>query len=605
MSITTNLHLGEYLLKDTGDWAFLTTLPKLSKAENQHICPILFDVENKKIIIDKKNIIVYNKNIANEVTFRYINPEKWGRRGKKFALTTEPRKFKMLSETLFGKKNKDKGSGQKSLEEYNYNSSELYKALSLINDNFEKSDLDLKGIMDKLNFGKNEQVILFYATIKHSEIRSGEVTALFNLEGFEKFVFEKFGPKKGNNGLDYLTGLRSDGVDQASFERGHNLNAIFQTTSTNYASNFSNFSKNYKTNPRNALALDKASKYYLNNLSTEIAGVNHLIIPNYRYTDLKEISWDEKSEYLKKTSDLLFQYIPINEKFRKENQNLFWISYVAYESDGNSFKIISEIRDVNNKWLEEIINVFTITGVKFRQYISSINRFNLKTVYGIIPVRKKDKSKINPALLLFKDILKQRKIKKERLFFHFKELILCHYYERYRQYNIAKQSSFDFAAKDSVIRYQLLFKSLQNLKLLDMETNKIKYDKPKSKSQLQDAIEKFFDEMEYTPQQKALFYLGRVISQVGEAQYKSKHKSKPILKKINFNGMDADALLRLSNDLAGKAIQYTIHNYTDWNLSRFNKIFKKEKWTLKNDENIFYLMAGYTFGLTQQNSNKS
>lgn len=612
MSLTTNLHLGKHLLKDTGDWAFLTTSPKLGKAENHQVCPILFDIGNKKIIIDKENVKLYDEENANEIYFRYINPEKWGRHGKKFALTAEPRKFKMLIETLFGKKQGDKGSGQTSLEEYKgYDNSELYLALSLVNENFKETDISEKGILKDLNFGKNDDVALFYVVIKSEKIRDGKPTPLFYLDGFEKFVFEKFGPKQGYEGLDYLTGLKGNNVDEAGFERGKNLNAIFQTTSSNYASDFSDFSKNFKTNSKSALALDKASKYYLNNLSTKIAEISHLIIPHYRHCELENINWDDEQIYLKKTSDFLFQYKPVNERFRNDEHNLFWVNYIAYESDGNSFKIINQIKDVSNKWLEKVIYSFLETGVEFDQYIGDKSYFNLQSIYNIVPVKKVSKNQkdpLNQALFIFKDILEQRKINKNHLFSIFKDLILCHYYGRYKKYKNLKAeyfSSFDYAAKDAVFKYQLLFKTLQNLNLLNMETTEKRETKPESKNSLQVAVEKFFKEMGYTKEQEALFYLGRVASQVGDAKYRNKHKNKPILKKINFNGMDANALMRLANDLSEKAVQYSIHQQTDWNLSHFNESFKKEKWSLDRDENIFYLMAGYTFKLTQKDSEES
>lgn len=64
--------------------------------------------------------------------------------------------------------------------------------------------------------------------------------------------------------------------------------------------------------------------------------------------------------------------------------------------------------------------------------------------------------------------------------------------------------------------------------------------------------------------------------------------------------MDASALERLDLDLSEKSRQYNIHEFTEPNLAKFRSTFKEEKWTLSPQKNVFYLMVGYTFGLTKE-----
>ena len=51
-------------------------------------------------------------------------------------------------------------------------------------------------------------------------------------------------------------------------------------------------------------------------------------------------------------------------------------------------------------------------------------------------------------------------------------------------------------------------------------------------------LAQFFKEMEYSPQQESMYWLGRMVNKVGTAQYNKEHKHKPVLNKINYNGMD-------------------------------------------------------------------
>ncbi len=122
-------------------------------------------------------------------------------------------------------------------------------------------------------------------------------------------------------------------------------------------------------------------------------------------------------------------------------------------------------------------------------------------------------------------------------------------------------------------------------------------------------IESFFDKMGYTETQKALFYLGRVLNQVAYAQKKSNHPTKPVLNKVNYNGMDRDAVLRLNLDLQEKVRQYVSKiNLTsvEFNFSKFTQYFNPNdpaKW-LSPEENVFYILSGYSFyTATKENDN--
>jgi CRISPR-associated protein Csh1 len=117
--------------------------------------------------------------------------------------------------------------------------------------------------------------------------------------------------------------------------------------------------------------------------------------------------------------------------------------------------------------------------------------------------------------------------------------------------------------------------------------------------------------MSYNETQKALFYLGRVLSQVAYAQFQKGHKNKPFLNKLNYNGMDKDAVMRLRLDLAEKAKQYNIVNNVEYNFSQFTHLFHPNETEnqLTNEENVFYILSGYSFGMikdreTDEDENK-
>jgi len=97
---------------------------------------------------------------------------------------------------------------------------------------------------------------------------------------------------------------------------------------------------------------------------------------------------------------------------------------------------------------------------------------------------------------------------------------------------------------------------------------------------------------------RSLFLLGIMVSDVSNAQYK-KLKSEPILKKINFDGMNRDRIIELTNEVVDRLDKYKkfyrsnkiIHSQL---MAFFEKV-DPEKWPLNPAENVFYLMSGYAF----------
>ncbi|WPR77954.1 TM1802 family CRISPR-associated protein [Algoriphagus sp. NG3] len=610
--LSTLVKIGEQLLDGKGIWAQLTSEPKYSDDKTNWVCPILFDCENGRINILKDQISRF-KPEDSSIKFRYLNTELWGRRGKKCALTVEPKNFAMLEETLFGKTSGEAGTMTRTIDEYpQLVSKSIYAALLEIQKklNSERAKLDMAEFKKELSFGKDDEAVLFYSVIKSAKINNGQQINLIELDGYDEFVLEKFGTQgSGQEGIDYVTGNNISDVQEANFSGRYNIHKIFQTTASNYASGFADFRKNFQTNQSTIAALDKASEYALSKLQTRIAGITHIVIPNFLHKDLDELDIEETELFLDRSSELLFKYSSLEADVERElpDTDLFWLNYIAFESDGNSFKVMNHIKDVNSKYLKKLTEVFASTEGKFRSYIGGKLPFNFQSVYYMIPSRDSNKSKNNPALHLFKDILEQRKIESAFLFRHFTNLALCHWYGRYAAFpNIRKNDSFDFAIKDAVFKYSALIYALKKLNIVTMENKEsepLENQVQVVKSDFQQRIDNFFEKMEYGTNEKTMFYLGRILSSIAYAQYKKGHESKPVMNKINFNGMDVQSIIRLSLDLSEKVRQYNLHRETEGNFARFRENFNEKQWNMSSEQNVFYLMAGYSFGLTKSDNN--
>ncbi len=604
--LNTLVKIGEQLLEGQEEWGKITTEPKVREnKKSRWVCPILFDCIDKKIEFLTEEMEIFYPD-SSPVKFRYVNTGLWGPRGKKCALSVEHKNFSMLKETLFGKENSKTPPMMQAIAELDPNlvNTELYQALNDIFHSLssKKDQLDLSRLNKEFKLPANEEIVMYYSKVRSGQIQNGSITNLRDLEGFDEFFTRKFcSQEKARKGLDYIKGTHSDQITTPAFATRYNIHKIFQTTTKNFAQDFSDFSENFNASPSTISALDKASSYVLNNWQVRIAGIPHIIVPSFLNRQLNNFDLEETELFIDRSAEMLFKAQELDTAIKKElpESSPFWLNYIGFESDGNSFKIISHIKDVNSVHLKNIIDTFNKTQVEFRRYIGGNYGFNLQSVYRMIPVREEKK---NDVLVIFKDLLEQRPIDADKLYNHFIQLILCHRFERNNAFtNILPTGSFDFAVKDAVFKYSALIYALKKLNLINMENSELKSTEmpEKDKTEFQKRVESFFEKMEYGEQEKAIFYLGRVLNSVATAQYKKGHESKPVLNKVNFNGMDAQAITRLSLDLAEKTIQYNIHQNTEWDFARFREHFNPKNWTLPPEQNVFYLMAGYSFGLTQ------
>jgi CRISPR-associated protein Csh1 len=104
----------------------------------------------------------------------------------------------------------------------------------------------------------------------------------------------------------------------------------------------------------------------------------------------------------------------------------------------------------------------------------------------------------------------------------------------------------------------------------------------------------FLDRLSYDESQRALFFLGRMLSSVAFIQ---EGKKRNILDKVNFNGMKLPDILRLRNNLIEKAKQYNAVSKVIFNDAEFTKYFRYEGWKMSPQEAVFFILSGYSFGI--------
>jgi len=382
---------------------------------------------------------------------------------------------------------------------------------------------------------------------------------------------------------------------------------FYMTDKLGFSSNFDGkFTKNFNICKECYQYLMIAENFIKNKLSTQI-GLNVYIIPHFIY---KVDNWDidNFSNYVTISTnsitnlDNLKQFNEKLETFREfeAEKNNFIINYLFYYQPAGSseFKIRKLIKDVPPSRLDfirrkedEIINLVD------SNYGANRNlKVDLKGIWGCIPIKKGDFSGFTRYLDIVDAVFSYNKIDYNFLINQFTEVIRIIKHER-DGYNIWVDE--DFTNKILQLNFLLLFfKKLDILGGVDMnETNNIvnvevKELLPKEILEYWNGTEIYNDECK-----KALFSLGYLIGEVGYKQSTAGHKKKPILNKINFQGMGPEKLVRLSNDVFEKLRQYDKLQYNEDIYSGLKLLMDANisQWKLSNEENVFYVLSGYAF----------
>ena len=132
------------------------------------------------------------------------------------------------------------------------------------------------------------------------------------------------------------------------------------------------------------------------------------------------------------------------------------------------------------------------------------------------------------------------------------------------------------------------------------------------KLNLNNDITSYIKEMGYNEQQTSLFLLGVLIGAIGREQSNRQREKaqegtyKPILNKINFNGMDRYRIMKLSNQIPSKLRHEKIQQYYEGIYSAHKYLLDKniQNWKLNKDESLFYLLSGYGYQTMKKKTDK-
>ncbi|QCX34102.1 TIGR02556 family CRISPR-associated protein [Caloramator sp. E03] len=342
-----------------------------------------------------------------------------------------------------------------------------------------------------------------------------------------------------------------------------------------------------------------ASEVYMdNNLKTKIGDLTAYIIPHFIYGE--PLDKEELDFIVKKINKSLniaknlkaiesFEYDMLNFLELKEERTYYVLNFMFVKQSNQSTKIQRFIKDVPPNIFEKIAKAskysYDVMKKSFYKYNSRIDLLN---IYYTIPikVKKGEVVEYRDILSLYDSIFTQRPVDKLHIIDKFIDGVNVIRLNK-EGYNLKTEEICYYILKSNMmIKFLEKLKCLKEGKALDTSCLNVKEE-----------IKQYIKDMGYDEQQTAMFLLGILIGEIGNSQYKRYDGNKPILNKLNFNGIDKSKIIRLSNEVYTKLEQEKIRNFNEVLYSDFKKLLDSNmnKWMLNKNENLYYILSGYSY----------
>ncbi len=405
--------------------------------------------------------------------------------------------------------------------------------------------------------------------------------------------------------------------DVSTTSNATNLNfKFYMTDKLGFSSSLDGkFTKNFNICKECYQHLMIGENFINENLRTRIGGLNTYVIPRF-ILNVEELDIRAFSKYINSSTNSIANLKSLKEfqkelgKFREyeAERNNFIINYLFYHHPAGSseFSILKLIKDVPPSRLEFIRDtVDEIDNLVDEKYGGNRNfKIDLNRIGSCIPIKKGVKgSGFSRYLDIIDALFSNRIVDYNFLINQFTEVIKIIKYER-EGYNI--RTNGDLTDKILQLNFLLLFfheqKILGGLNMSEMSNANM--GEVEVGMLPKEILNYWSDVVLYKDEQKrVLFLLGYLVGEIGNAQSGAGHKKKPILDKINFQGMGLEKLIRLSDDVLEKLRQnkgsdgktLLEHNENSYSVLKLQMDNNIDMWNLSNQENVFYTLSGYAF----------
>lgn len=424
---------------------------------------------------------------------------------------------------------------------------------------------------------------------------------------YQDAVVESKRPKSKGKKKD--TGVCSIcGIDENLTSNMTKMKIKYYTTNqVIFASNTSknNYYKNMQMCQDCMFKFLAGENYVLNKLRTNLAAFDMYIIPQFVYGEpLDENDLNIAADKIINSFNTVKSYKGISNlrdeikgslDLRGEN-SYFLLNFMFFKSSQKATKVQRLIKDVNPSIFEKV----RIASEKAREDFTSVlgpkfkGSTTLTTIYYMTPIRirRGEATQYRNILETYDAVLTGKRLNKGHLIKNLIDGVKVIIFSK-DSYSIdPKKESLEFY----ILNANMYIKFLEYMGCLkegeSLETSELK---------VKDYIKDYIEKIGYNEQETAMFLLGYLVGEIGNVQYrKTEEGNKPILNKLNFNGLDKSKIIRLTKDVFNKLNQEKIRSYNEVIFFDMKRLLDAniDEWKLNKDESLFYLLSGYSYATT-------
>ncbi|WP_420794714.1 TIGR02556 family CRISPR-associated protein [Fervidobacterium nodosum] len=349
---------------------------------------------------------------------------------------------------------------------------------------------------------------------------------------------------------------------------------------------------------QNCLNAILAAETYLDNkLKTKLGDLSLYIFPHFIYGEpLNESELDLVVDKIINSYNIVKNLKGVQEFEEKilgitDENRYFLVNFLFFKKSQQATKIRRFIKDVPPSIFDRIAEASKCAReiVKKAIQMNYETYIDLQKIYYLIPVKVSagEVTEYKYILDFYESLLTFKPIEKETLIGKFIEATKVIYLQK-NGYNINKDSlEFYILNANMLVKFLEKMGNLKEGNTLDT-----------SKLNVREDIKNYISTMGYDEQQSAMFLLGILIGEIGNSQYKKYNSDKkPILNKLNFNGIDKSKIIKIANEVYAKLEQEKIRKYHETTYAEMKRLLDEnlKNWKLNKNENLFYILSGYSY----------
>lgn len=282
----------------------------------------------------------------------------------------------------------------------------------------------------------------------------------------------------------------------------------------------------------------------------------------------------------------------------EERKASFLLDFLFVEGDERSIKLQHYIRDVPPSRLDELDAARNRARSLAEGYLAPVNPWDpgLRVMFYLFPIGQHGQGR--KAFFQFLEALfTQRPLVFRNLVPLFLETASIHRFQKYGAYVHAPAKDSDFALRVFLVQTQLLRYTLQQLSMLipsgGASMTEVKFVE-EVRQLVSPDIWDYMEAIQLDLAERALFLLGVLVGEVALRQQQT--GSTPILNKIHFQGMNANKVRRLSNEMLDQLRIYKALNTRTKDLFSATRVLMDQAGSLLSPaENTYWVISGYAF----------